>query len=92
MASATRNTVIVLLNTKSDHRELQMEKSGLFGALRVGLDKKRMPDVTLHSINSLMCTVTPNQDLAPGEYLITWDLMGRGGYDLESSNQRIDPR
>lgn len=155
-----RNAVIVLLNKKKDHRELQAIKSGLFGA-KTGFDKKRMPDVTLQSIKSstgaafqsrlvglgdmtgktateiiavlgsptsrtsnakgqvllqwlapeyqvaivfdaeerfvktlhqsansypgqhdLMITVTPNEDLAPGEYLLTWDSMGNSGYDF----------
>jgi hypothetical protein len=60
---------------------LKMEKSGLFGA-KVGLDKKLLPDVTLHSINNLMITVTPDQDLDRGEYLLTWDAMGSFGYDF----------
>lgn len=81
MAIAARSTVIVLLNKKGDRRELQTVKSGLFGA-RAGYDKKRMPDVTLHSVNSLMITVTPNEDLAPGEYFLTWDSIGRVGYDF----------
>ncbi|MGB9233147.1 MAG: hypothetical protein WCC04_01955 [Terriglobales bacterium] len=81
MALAARNTVIVLLNKKGDHRELQIIKSGLLGA-KAGYDKKRMPDVTLHSINSLMMTVTPNEDLAPGEYFLTWESMGSVGYDF----------
>jgi hypothetical protein len=31
---------------------------------------------------NLTVTVTPNQDLAPGEYLLTWDSMGNTGYDF----------
>jgi hypothetical protein len=81
MAVAARNTVIVLLDKKEDHRELQIVKTGLFGA-KAGLDKKRMPEVTLHSINNLMISVTPNQDLAPGEYLLTYDEKARLGYDF----------
>jgi hypothetical protein len=81
MAVAARNTVVVLLSKKEDHRELQSIKANLLGG-KGGLDKKRMPDVTLHSINNLMITVTPNQDLAPGEYLLTWDSMGHFGYDF----------
>jgi len=81
MAVAARTTVIVLLNKKGDHRELQVIKRGLFGA-KTGYDKKRMPDVTLHSINNLMITITPNEDLAPGEYLLTWNSMGSVGYDF----------
>jgi hypothetical protein len=41
-----------------------------------------MPEVTLHSINNLMISVTPNQDLAPGEYLLTYDEKARLGYDF----------
>jgi len=81
MARASRDTVIVLLNKKGDHRELQIIKSGLFGA-KAGYDKKRMPDVTLHSVNNLMIMITPNEDLAPGEYLLTWESMGSYGYDF----------
>lgn len=81
LAVAARNTVIVLLDKKKDHRELQTVKSGLFGA-KAELDKKRLPDVTLHSINGLLISITPNQDLAPGEYLLTYDSMGRVGYDF----------
>ena len=81
MAVAARNTVIVLLSKRKDYRELKVVKTGLFGA-KAGLDKKLRPDMTLHSINNLMITVTPNQDLAPGEYLLTWDSMGKFGYDF----------
>jgi hypothetical protein len=79
--NAARNTVIVLLSKKGDHRELQTVKSGLTGA-KAGLDKKVLPDVTLHSINNLTITITPNRDLAPGEYLLTWSSMGQSGYDF----------
>lgn len=81
MAVAARTTVIVLLSKKNDHRELQTIKSGLFGA-KAGYDKKRMPGVALHSINNLMITVTPDQDLEPGEYLLTWNSTGGVGYDF----------
>jgi len=81
MAVAARNTAIVLLDKKTDHRELQTVKSGLFGA-KAELDKKRTPEVSLHSVNNLMCSVTPNRDLARAEYLLTYDAMGRGGYDF----------
>ncbi len=81
LAVAARDTVIVFLSKKEDHRELQTVKSGLTG-VKSGMDKKLLPDVTLHSINNLMFTVTPNQDLAPGEYLLTWNAMGSVGYDF----------
>lgn len=78
--NAARNTVIVILSKKKDHRDLQSVKSGLSG-VRSGIDKKLLRDVTLHSVNNLI-TVTPNQDLAPGQYLLTWDAMGSIGYDF----------
>ena len=81
LAIASRDTVIVLLTKKEDHRELQNIKTGLTG-VKSGMDKKLLPDVTLHSVNNLMFTVTPNQDLAPGEYLLTWNSMGSVGYDF----------
>jgi hypothetical protein len=43
--NAARNTVIVILSKKRDHRELQTTKSGLSGA-KTGFDKKLLPDVT----------------------------------------------
>ncbi len=80
--NATRNAVIVILSKKKDHRELQSIKSGLSG-VKSGIDKKLLPDVTVHSINDLTFTITPNQDLAPGEYLLTWKVLGTDGYDFE---------
>jgi hypothetical protein len=78
--NAARNTVIVILSKKKDHRDLRSVKSGL-SDVRSGIDKKLLRDVTLHSVNNLI-TVTPNQDLAPGQYLLTWDAMGSIGYDF----------
>jgi hypothetical protein len=78
--NAARNTVIVILSKKKDHRDLQSVKSGL-SDVRSGIDTKLLRDVTLHSVNNLI-TVTPNQDLAPGQYLLTWDAMGSIGFDF----------
>ena len=79
--NAARNAVIVILSKKKDHRELQSVKTGLSG-VKSGIDKKLLPDITVHSINNLMFTITPNQDLAPGEYLLTWKVLGTDGYDF----------
>ena len=80
-AMAARNEVIILLEKKKDHRELQNIKSGLFSA-KAEVDKKRLPDVTVRLVNDLTISITPNQDLAPGEYLLTNDSMGHVGYDF----------
>jgi len=46
--------------------------------LSAGQSASEPPD----PINNLMMTVTPNEDLAPGEYLLTWDTRGAKGYDF----------
>jgi len=79
--NAARNAVIVILSKKKDHRELRSVKTGLAG-VKSGIDKRLLPDITVHSINNLMFTITPNQDLAPGEYLLTWKVLGTDGYDF----------
>jgi len=81
MESTLRSMVIVRLEQKKDHRELQVIKSGLIGA-KVEIDKKRMPDITVHAVNSMLLTITPNEDLSDGEYLITYDSLARLGYDF----------
>jgi hypothetical protein len=78
---AARNAAIVILTKKKDHRELRSVKTGLSG-VKSGIDKKLLPDITVRSINNLMFTITPNQDLAPGEYLLTWKVLGTDGYDF----------
>src|SRR5208282_1224181 len=56
--NAARNAVIVILSKKKDHRELRSVKTGLAG-VKSGIDKRLLPDITVHSINNLMFTITP---------------------------------
>jgi hypothetical protein len=80
-----RNLVIVRFDKEKDHRELQIMSGGLFASgYKTGVSKKEnhMPDLTVHSISDLVWSVTLNQDLKPGEYMLTWDSMGSFGYDF----------
>jgi hypothetical protein len=79
--NAARDTMIVILRKKKDNRELQSVKTGLTG-VKSGIDKKSLPDITVRSVSDLLITATPNKDLPPGEYLLTWDSSGSVGYDF----------
>jgi hypothetical protein len=49
---------------------------------KAGLSKDRTPDITVRAISEGVFEVTPNQDLLPGEYLLTFSAMGTTGYDF----------
>src|ERR1035441_4644636 len=65
-----RNTIIVLFERKKDQREVKVIRSHVLTA-KSGPDKKHMPDVTVQSVNDHVISVSPTQELSPGEYLLT---------------------
>jgi hypothetical protein len=75
-----RSMVIVTLERKKDHREIKVIRGGIFGA-KGGPDRKHLSEVVIQSVNDHVVTVTPNQNLAPGEYLLT-DSGGYSGYEF----------
>ena len=77
-----RDVVIVRFDKKKDHRELQTTSGGNMFTFKSGFSKERLPDVTTSKIADGIFTVTPNQDLPLGEYLITFSSVGVNGYDF----------
>ncbi len=83
MAGRTeRDLAIIRFDRKKDHRELQTTSGGNMFTFKSGISKERLPDVTTSRIADGIFTVTPSQDLQPGEYLITFSSMGVSGYDF----------
>jgi hypothetical protein len=77
-----RDLAIVRFDKKKDHRELQTTSGGNMVTFKAGISKERLPDITTSKVADGIFTVTPNQDLQPGEYLITFSSMGANGYDF----------
>jgi hypothetical protein len=83
MAGRTeRDVVIVRFDKKADHRELQTTNGGNMFTFKSGLSKDRTPDITVKAVADGEFTVTPNEDLKPGEYLLTFSALGASGYDF----------
>jgi hypothetical protein len=84
-SAAIRNLVIVRFDKAKDHRELEVVSGGLFASsMKTGANanSKQLLDVTVRSVSDLIWSLTPNEDLRPGEYMITSDSMARSGYDF----------
>lgn len=83
-----RDLVMVRFDKKRDHRELQTTNCGNMFTFKAGLSKDRTPDITIKVIAEGVFMVTPNQDLQPGEYLLTFSAMGFTGYDFGITQQQ----
>lgn len=77
-----RDLLIVRFDKKKDHRELQTTSGGNMFTFKSGLSKDRIPDITTKALSDGIFTVTPNEDLKPGEYMITFSALGTSGYDF----------
>lgn len=77
-----RDLVIVRFDKKKDHRELQVTNGGNMFTFKAGLSKDRTPDITVKVISDGVFAITPNKELTPGEYLLTFNAMGASGYDF----------
>lgn len=76
-----RDYVIVRFDKKKDHRELQVSSGGNMFTFKGGLSRDRLPDVFVGSISDGLYSISPKENLQPGEYLITTG-MGNYGYDF----------
>lgn len=77
-----RDLLIVRMAKKKDHRELQVIEGG-FASQRVGLNSKDLVEVTLTTVADRTFTLVPKNDLARGEYVITFrGANGTAGYDF----------
>jgi hypothetical protein len=83
MAGRTgRDLLIVRFDKKKDHRELQTTNGGNMFTFKAGMSKDRMPDITTKTVGDGVFMVTPTEDLKPGEYMITFSVLGATGYDF----------
>jgi hypothetical protein len=77
-----RDLLIVRFDQKKDHRELKTTSGGNMFTFKSGLSKERMPDITTKTVSDGIFMVTPNEDLKPGEYMVTFSALGNSGYDF----------
>jgi hypothetical protein len=77
-----RDLIIVRFDKEKDHRELQTTNGGNMFTFKAGLSKDRTPGITVNPISDGTFTVTPNEDLRPGEYMLTFGALGNSGYDF----------
>jgi hypothetical protein len=77
-----RDLIIIRFDKKKDHRELQTTSGGNMFTFKSGISKERLPDIITATVSEGIFTVTPKEDLKPGEYMITFAALGNTGYDF----------
>jgi hypothetical protein len=77
-----RDLLIIRFDKRKDHRELQTTSGGNMFTFKSGISKDRMPDITAKIISDGIFTITPNEDLKPDEYMLTFSALGTSGYDF----------
>ncbi len=77
-----RDLLIVRFDKKKDHRELQTTSGGNMFTFKAGLGKDRTPEVTVKTLADGIFLVRPNEDLKPGEYMVTFSALGNSGFDF----------
>jgi len=77
-----RDLLIVRFDKKKDHRELQTTNGGNMFTFKAGLGADRMPEITTKALAGGIFMLTPNEDLKPGEYMVTFSSLGVSGYDF----------
>ena len=60
----------------------KLQNGGSMFTFKTGLSKDRTPDITTKTVADGVFIITPNQDLPPGEYLLTFGALGTTGYDF----------
>jgi hypothetical protein len=77
-----RDLIIIRFDKKKDHRELQTTSGGNMFTFKSGISKERLPDITTKTVSDGIFVVTPNDDLKPGEYMLTFSALGNSGCDF----------
>jgi hypothetical protein len=77
-----RDLLIIRFDKKKDHRELQTTSGGNMFTFKAGISKDRMPEITTKTLADGTFMITPNEDLKPGEYMVTFSALGHSGYDF----------
>lgn len=83
-----RDLIIIRFDKKKDHRELQTTSGGNMFTFKSGISKDRLPDITANTVADGIFTVTPNDDLKSGEYMVTFSALGNSGYDFGIKEQK----
>jgi hypothetical protein len=76
-----RDVLIVKLDVKKDHRELQTTSGGNLSTFTTGIGRKRAPEFEAHKISDHTYSIVPREHLHRGEYMITV-APGMSGYDF----------
>jgi hypothetical protein len=66
---APRDIIIVRVEKKKDHRELQTAKAGLWSGINSQYPREAITEVSVQQVDGGV-VITPNSDLKPGEYLL----------------------
>jgi hypothetical protein len=77
-----RDLVMVRFNRKKDHRELQFTSGGNMFTFKAGFSKEKLVDIVVTRISDTTFSITPAQELSPGEYLLTFGAFGANGFDF----------
>lgn len=80
---SSRDLIIVRFDKKKDHRELQTTSGGNMFTFKSGLDRGRIVDASAKTLDTEGAfIVTVNEDMKPGEYMLTFSSLGIQGYDF----------
>lgn len=77
-----RDIVLVRFDKKKDHRELQTTSGGNMLTFKSGFSKEKTPDIVVTRLSETIFQVVPNNDLQPGQYLLTFSGTVSSGYDF----------
>lgn len=75
-----RDLLIVRMDKKKDHRELQTTSGAVFKSAEY--KKSNVVQVSTTMISADVMSITPTTDLKDGEYLLVFSYGGSGGYDF----------
>lgn len=65
-----KNTFLVKLSEKKDHREVQVGKGTAATAVKVKYRQEDLQPIDLVALSDSAVEITPKQDLTPGQYLL----------------------
>jgi hypothetical protein len=83
-----RDLIIIRFDKKKDRRELQTTSGGNMFTFKSGISADRIPQITVKTVSDGVFLVTPNEDLRPGEYMVTFSSIGISGYDFGIMGQK----
>ena len=81
-----RDLMIVRMDKKKDHRELQTTSGAVFKS--AGYKKSNVVEVSTAMVSADVMSITPTSDLKDGEYLLVFSYGGSGGYDFGVSQKK----